>query len=282
MHHAECGRFVSLLAKWHTTAVEPGEKRVTDHERSIFPILLISMVLVLISPTASAKKEEVKSNLEGTWYVLVHYTDDLTTHRESVRWLDRVWTFKIKGSRLVWADYPIVVIDDSRGRFERLGTNLASRVVGPWEPNQKQLKEIMGGPRVNSRGSRTKSLHGSDEKGWKSVGRQAVGSASAFGYQQTWVIDLDGEAPVFEVLESIGNEVTETEDGKTVYQETNWARPNEEIRGIFNRDGTRRGTFRMFRTPKLRALLSEESGKTPNEKRRDEAIESGKMPTLPF
>ena len=83
---------------------------------------------------------------------------------------------------------------------------------------------------------------------------------------QTWIIDRSGEAPVFEILESIGNAVTETEEGKTVYSETTWRKAGEEIRGKFGRDGTRRGTFRMIRTLPIRNLLSADDDKTPNEK----------------
>jgi hypothetical protein len=255
---------------------------VTDRKRSVLLIGCIVLVLQLIPLSASAKKERISSDLEGTWYLLVHYQDELTAHPESTRWLDRAWTLSIKGSRLGWTDFPIVVVEDSRGRFEALGTNTAARVVGPWLPNESQMAEIMGGPRVNSRGSRTKSLRGSDTKGWKSVGRQNMNSTSSFGYVQTWIIDRSAEVPVFEILESIGNDMTENEEGKTTYSETTWSRPGEEIRGIFARDGTRRGTFRMIRTPPIRSLLSEGDGKTPNDRVRDEAIESGKMPNLPF
>ncbi len=109
-----------------------------------------------------------------------------------------------------------------------------------------------------------------------------VSSAMSVGYSQTWIIDRDGDTPAFEILESIGNASIENVEGKTAYAQTSWERPGEEIRGTFGRDGTRRGTFRMFRTPPIRPLLSEADGKTPNERMLDEATKTGKLPTLPF
>lgn len=254
---------------------------MTDRRRGVLLWAWVISALLLSPAPALAKSKSPGSDLEGTWYLLIHYTDELTTHHKSTRWLDRVWTFSMQGSRLVWSDYPIVVVEDPSGRFESLGTNVASRVIGPWEPNERQMSEIMEGPRVNSRGSRTKSLKGSDGKGWRSFGRQHMNSASSFGYMQTWVIDRSEEVPVFEILESIGNDLTENEEGKTVYRETKWLRKGKEITGIYGRDGTQRGTFRMFRTPALRPLLSA-GKKSPNERQQDEASKTGKIPTLPF
>ena len=49
--------------------------------------------------------------LEGTWYVLVHYQDSETNKPEQWRWEDRVWSFARKGDRLEWTEWPIVVLE---------------------------------------------------------------------------------------------------------------------------------------------------------------------------
>ena len=62
----------------------------------------------------------------------------------------------MKGSRLRWTEYPMVIFGDGTGRFESLGTNRASRVLQHWEPNKAQRAEIASGLQVNSRGSKSK------------------------------------------------------------------------------------------------------------------------------
>ena len=59
-------------------------------------------------------------DLEGYWYVLVHYQDKDTNKPEAWRWEDRVWRFHKTGDRLEWTDWPIVSLRDETGRFETL------------------------------------------------------------------------------------------------------------------------------------------------------------------
>src|SRR5690606_20159834 len=51
-------------------------------------------------PLARAGQAPVE--LEGTWYVLVHYQDADAHDPQAWRWEDRVWRFAREGDRLVW------------------------------------------------------------------------------------------------------------------------------------------------------------------------------------
>ena len=73
----------------------------------------LALALLLAASTAQAVE------LEGTWYVLVHYRDTSSANPGAVRWEDRVWHFQRDGARLLWTDYELVSFVDSRGRFER-------------------------------------------------------------------------------------------------------------------------------------------------------------------
>ena len=92
---------------------------------------------VLAAP-ASARAEV---DLVGTWYVLIHYRDSATNNPDFDRWLDRIWQFEDKGSRMQWTEYPIVVYQDQSGRFERF-RGVRSRVLAYWEPNANQRSQI--------------------------------------------------------------------------------------------------------------------------------------------
>ena len=124
----------------------------------------------LLTPPQVRAEDVARVDLIGSWFVLIHYRDSATANPDSDRWKDRVWTFEMKGSRLHWTDHPIVVFGDTSGRFEARGGNRRARVLAAWQPNEAQRQEIQAGLRVNSRGAKTKSLRGSFESGWESVG----------------------------------------------------------------------------------------------------------------
>ena len=129
--------------------------------RLLLGALALLMVAIPVKPAEAV-------DLIGTWHVLIHYKDSVTDHPERERWEDRIWEFEQEGSRLRWTDYPIVVFSDQSGRFEQLGGNRASRVLHFWEPSATQLAQIQEGLEINPRGSRSKTLRGSDAEGWSS------------------------------------------------------------------------------------------------------------------
>jgi hypothetical protein len=186
-------------------------------------------------------------DLIGTWYVLVHYRDTATANPEAERWLDRLWVFEKKASRLHWTEYPIVVFGDESGRFEMLGTNRQRRVMQFWEPNEGQLARIHEGLEFNPRGSRSKSLRGSVEEGFRSFSGMQIQSASVIGYQQTWSIEGLPQRPVFQIEDFLGSARTGTLEGVTRYETTEVLEGGDLLRGIFQRDESRSGIFTMMR-----------------------------------
>lgn len=237
-------------------------------------LVFVFMWVVCASAIAdTAPGKPAPSNLEGSWFVLVHYKDSATSNHDSDRWLDKVWTFKHKGSRLTWIEYPIVVLESSVGRFESYKGNPRSRILAKWEPNQSQLDELLEGPRVNTRGSKSKSLRGSDARGWKSAGRNRVAGINVMGFHETWSIGPDAEGRAFTIAEVLGNDARGNSEGKTTYTTVSTNAAGNEYTGTFNRDGTRIGSFRMFRTAKIRPLKSSEEEDSVNKRRSKQAFE---------
>lgn len=193
-------------------------------------------------------------DLVGTWHVLVHYTDSNTSHPDQPRWFDRVWVFERQGSRLEWTEFPIAVFSDESGRFERRSSGQYARVLGAWEPNEAQLQNIRSGLRVNTRGSRKKSLRGSDAQGWHTVTRPQVASASVITYQENWGVGGLPDHPTFEQIDQMGSLRAENMEGVTRYTTTQIDVQGDLLTGSFDRDGTRRGTFRMMRSGGVGAL----------------------------
>lgn len=214
----------------------------------LFALGLLAAGLGLAGLSRSAAATDV--DLLGTWYVLVHYQDRSTANPDAWHWEDRVWRFERKGSRLRWVEYPIVVFTDETGRFEG-----RQRVLAAWEPNEGQWKEIRSGLQVNSRGSKSKSLRKS--KGgaeWKTVGGMQIGSASTIGYFEDWYITGLPDAPVFTRDDVLGSGRAEEMEGRTRFTTTEVLDGGNELRGTFNRDGTREGIFRMVRSGESRGI----------------------------
>ncbi len=215
------------------------------------------LVAVLLAPAPA-----LAVDLVGTWHVLVHYKDSGTNHPERERWEDRIWEFSMEGSRLKWIDYPIVVFNDQSGRFD-LSMGRSARVLEFWEPNAAQQAEIEAGLQINPRGSRTKTLRGSPEKGWTSAKKgSGYQSARFITYTETWSIDDPQGAPVFTFDDSMGSASTESFEGRTRY--TGESVEPGLIRGAYDRDGTRIGTFRA--TKAGATVVVKGSGKSQGER----------------
>jgi murein DD-endopeptidase MepM/ murein hydrolase activator NlpD len=193
--------------------------------------------------------------LEGTWYVLVHYQDKESNKPEAWRWEDRVWSFARKGDRLAWNEWPIVQFNDDTGRFEAMRGGRAARVIDAWEPNPAQLADIQDGLAVNSRGEKTKTLRaGTGGTNWSSGEAAAADSATVITYSETWTIAGLPEAPIFTRDDSMGSASSETLEGRTAYRAESVGANGDEIKGSFDRDGSRTGRFRMIRTAAAHGL----------------------------
>jgi hypothetical protein len=233
--------------------------------------LLLGVLALLVVATPAAPAEAV--DLIGAWHVLIHYKDSVTENPERERWEDRVWVFEHEGSRLRWTDYPIVVFGNQTGRFEQLGGNRASRVLHFWEPNAAQLAQIQEGLEINPRGSRSKSLRGSDAEGWSS-GKKKSGYQSArfITFQEIWQITGLPDRPTFIRDDVLGSAATENAEGRTTWEGETVEAGGDVISGRYDRDGTRIGTFRIMRSGKVSTVKG--SGKSQSERVRDVMVQA--------
>jgi hypothetical protein len=207
--------------------------------------------LVVAAPFPAARAEGAAIELLGSWYVLVHYRDGSSENPDADRWDDRIWVFAMKGSRLQWTEYPIVVFRDETGRFENLSGDRRQKVLEAWEPNEAQLGEIRAGLEINIRGSRSKTLRGNPVRGYQSAGAMNSQSASVIGYSEAWAIEELSSLPVFSRRDSMGSGRSETLEGYTEYASTRVLGSGALLEGRYQRDGIRSGSFRMMRSAEV-------------------------------
>jgi hypothetical protein len=209
---------------------------------------LASLLVWAIGASAAfaADEDGAELDIEGTWYVLIHYTDSSAADTEVMRWDDRLWVFERKGSRLEWTEYPIVVFSDRTGRFEQ-SSHGQQRVLHAWEPNEGQRSQIDSGLEYNTRGSKTKTLRRRRDGTWQSAAAAQLMSASTIGYHETWTISGLDDVPTFTRDDVLGSQRAESMSGRTQYRGVEIVAGGRQIRGEFARDDSRRGTFRMVR-----------------------------------
>ncbi len=205
------------------------------------------MLSALALAADAEQRGEAGFDLVGTWHVLVHYTDDRAFDPQQLSWEDRIWIFEPRNDRLRWTEYPIVVFGDASGRFEHLGTNHASRVEGAWQPSPEQFVQIREGLEVNTRGRRSKLLDAVEGDRWRSDTRATPGSVSVVTYTENWSVEGATSLPLFRLQATLGSARTESLEGVTLYTARQVDSSGDLVRGTFERDGIRHGSFRMLR-----------------------------------
>jgi hypothetical protein len=208
----------------------------------------IAWVAWCCAPTELEAAEPEPFDLQGSWYVLVHYDDSAAASQGNQNWEDKVWTFEPKGSRLVWTEYPVLVFDDEGGRMEKLPSGRLIKSSGAWEPNARQLAYIARGLAVNPRWARSKSLQGDPQRGYRSVGVSNRESASVISYSEAWEIRDLAHLPVFQRSDEMSSARSAPLAGRTEYQSTATTGKPDRLTGSFSRDQVQRGSFLMIRS----------------------------------
>jgi hypothetical protein len=201
-----------------------------------------------IAQVRSAPSETGEMQLGGSWHLTIHYKDAASENPEAERWDDKLWRFEPLGSRMQWTEFPVVVFEDREGRFEPASEERVVRTLRFWEPNEAQLAEIRQGLRVDPRGARSKGLRGDATRGFQSVGGLRAESAAVIGYAESWSVEGLPERPVFTQDVVMGSGRTEGLEGRTRYSGVAVSEDGTLVRGSFERDGTRRGTFVLRRS----------------------------------
>ncbi|HME71344.1 MAG TPA: hypothetical protein VKM54_15945 [Myxococcota bacterium] len=226
-------------------------------------VLWVALVALVAGAGAAAAEPTV--DLTGTWHVLIHYRDDTAHDPQQMRWDDRLWVFQRDAKGLGWTEYAIVVFEDETGRFKGLGGSGARRVEGAWEPNPVQLAQIKSGLEYNTRGTKSKTLRGSDAGGWSSGARGgSPAAANVITYSENWSIEGLPTKPVFTRDDVLGSASAEPMEGRTQYVTESIEEGGDLLRGKFERDGTRHGTFTMRRSGAVK--VTEGSGKSQSQR----------------
>lgn len=207
---------------------------------------LVAVLLVAIGRLAAAESE-VPEELLGDWYVLVHSRDADAADDAQPHWDDEVWRIARRGDGLSWTVHPHVALRDDAGRVEVLPSGAEARSTGTWSPNASQLEEIRAHLVLDDHESRSKSLRGSSQAGWRSSQALRAGSASMIAYQESW--SISGSPGSRELVRQAVFEAARTDraEGRTVHAVRESREGGDLLIGDYSRDGRLVGEFRMIR-----------------------------------
>lgn len=230
------------------------------HRATACLLWLLAVTVPACATETAPARPQAAFGLEGEWYVLVHYRDESGENPELGQWRDRVWRFEreeaVRGGEaqgeqgedlLRWTILDGVKFRDARGRFEVLDGDRSARSPGFWQPDAQQIAEIRAGLQVDVHGARSKALHGSPQRGYRSAGQRSARSSSTIGYAESWQIDGLPSAPVFVRVDSMGSGRTSELAGRTRFATRSVAPGGDELSGDFDQDGVLAGRFRMLR-----------------------------------
>jgi hypothetical protein len=216
------------------------------------------LLFVALARATSHAEDDLAANprveLAGTWHVLIHYRDSSTENPEAWRWDERIWIFEMRGDRLRWIEYPIVLFRDDSGRFETRGKQRNARVLDAWEPNDAQRAQIRAGLEVNPRGRNHKDLKGSDAAGWHSGDRLQASSTQTIGYVEAWSVEGLPGLPSFSQRDVMGSGGEDSLEGLTSYAAREIRAGGEQMTGEFTRDSARKGRFVMRRAGEVKSV----------------------------
>lgn len=188
-------------------------------------------------------------DIEGEWYVLVHFEERIASDAEApvvVDYRDFVWRFAREGDGIRWTVLRGVGFRDGTGRTESV-RGINARLRHAWWPSAGQLGEIRSGLGADEETARTKSLRRRSGDRFVSGGSARAGSASAVSYGEVWSVAQLAAEPVFERSASLASGRADSLYGRTRFEADRVDAVGGRIEGRYARDDAERGRFVMWK-----------------------------------
>jgi hypothetical protein len=190
-----------------------------------------------------------KVDLNGSWYVLIHYKDSQSEDKSITKFKDFVWTIEQTANTLTWEQYPYVIFSEDAEVVRRQ----AMRGHTAWEPDEAQWAQLKLAVDVSSRALTRKRMTGSVEKGWKSLAPLGSGGLNTMSFTRNWDVGFKPDKISIVIVDSLsGATGLGGIEESTTFEVTQRVSPGE-LRGTYE-EGTKRGTFRMVRSAERRVV----------------------------
>jgi hypothetical protein len=213
-----------------------------------FATLCLSLALVASAARAD-DADFSKADLNGSWYVLIHYTDAGAENKDAKRFKDFAWTIEQTANTITWEYYPFVFFGEDSEPVRRQ----AMKEATPWEPSASEWAAVRQAVDVSSRALQRKRMTGTAAQGFKSLAPLGTGGLNTMSFSRNWDVTFKPEKVSIVIVDSLsGSGGLEGMEEATIY-EINERASADEYRGTYT-EGDKRGTLRMVRSAERRVV----------------------------
>jgi hypothetical protein len=210
----------------------------------------LGLSLALAASVARADDADFsKADLNGSWYVLIHYTDAGAENKDAKRFKDFAWTIEQTANTITWEYYPFVFF----GEDAELVRRQAMKDATPWEPSASEWAGVRVALDVSSRAMQRKRMTGSPAEGFKSLAPLGSGGLNTMSFSRNWDVTFKPDRVSIVIVDALsGSGGLEGMEEAITYEITERVAP-DEYRGTYA-EGDKRGTLRMVRSAERRVV----------------------------
>lgn len=216
-------------------------------KRSAAALGLAFSLLALRAPAAEG--DFAKADLNGSWYVLIHYTDASSENKDAKRFKDFAWTIEQTANTITWEYYPFVFF----GEDSEIVRRQAMKDATPWEPSASEWAAVRVAVDVSSRALQRKRMTGSMADGFKSLAPLASGGLNTMSFNRNWDVTFKPDRISIVIVDSLSGSGGLEGMEEAITYEINERVSADEYRGTYS-EGDKRGTLRMVKSAERRVV----------------------------
>ncbi len=210
----------------------------------------LCLSLALLAPGARAADADFsKADLNGSWYVLIHYTDSGSENKDAKRFKDFAWTIEQTSNTITWEYYPFVFF----GEDSELVRRQAMKDATAWEPTEAEWASVREAVDVSSRALQRKRMTGSNAAGWKSLAPLGSGGLNTMSFSRNWQVSFEPDRVSIVIVDSLSGSGGLEGMEEAISYELRERVSADEYRGTYS-EGDKRGTLRMVRSAERRVV----------------------------
>ncbi len=213
------------------------------------PGLLCLALALLASPLRAADADFAQADLNGAWYVLIHYTDARAENKDAKRFKDFAWTIEQTANTITWEYYPFVFFGEDSEQVRRHAMKQATA----WEPSASDWAAVRSAVDVSSRALQRKRMTGSTSQGFKSLAPLGSGGLNTLSFSRNWDVSFKPDRISIVILDSLSGSGGLEGMEEAISYDINERVSADEYRGTYA-EGEKRGTLRMVKSAERRVV----------------------------
>jgi hypothetical protein len=213
-------------------------------------LIVLTGCALLAAPRLALAEDLSNLDLNGEWYVLIHYKDASSEDKSITKFKDFAWSIRQQPASLELDEYPYVLFDEGSEEIRRADM----RGHKPWQPEGLVLDALREHVDVSTRAMRSKKLDGSTKTGMKSLPPAGSSGGATMNFVRNWDMTWSPTLVRISIVDSLsgGSAILGGMEEASVFEIKE--RPSaDELRGSWSEDD-KSGSLRMIRAKERRVL----------------------------